>query len=155
MARRSKSKNWIIGLAIVGIAVVGISYLNLGNNMVYFLTPEEALAAKNGDAPKNDVKVGGLVLPGQVQKNAETGLMTFTISDLKGHEFSVHYKGTPPDLFKEGQGVVVEGKFDETGVFVARQLMVKHSEEYRKPGDPNHMDRALLEKSLFKEKNSQ
>jgi cytochrome c-type biogenesis protein CcmE len=152
MGRRTKSKNWIIGLAIIGIAIIGISFLNLGDNMVYFLTPEEALAAKGGDAARKDVKVGGLVLPGQVQKNAETGLLAFTLSDLKGHEFSVHYRGTPPDLFKEGQGVVVEGKFDENGVFVARQLMVKHSEEYKKPGDPTHMNRELLEKSLFKEK---
>lgn len=155
MAQKSKSKNWIIGLAIIGIAVVGISFLNLGNNMVYFLTPEEALAEKTDAAFKKDVKVGGLVLPGQVKKDPASGVLDFTLSDLKGHEFSVRYRGVPPDLFKEGQGVVAEGRFDEAGIFVAKQLMVKHSEEYREPGDPAHMDRALLEKSLFKSNNPQ
>jgi len=75
------------------------------------------------------------------------------ISDLKGHEIKVSHKGTPPDMFKEGQGVVVEGILSPDGKSVkSRRLMVKHSEEYKKPGDhagtPN---KELLEKSIFKD----
>ena len=60
--------------------------------------------------------------------------------------------GTPPDMFKEGQGVVVEGRISTDGQsLAARNLMVKHSEEYKKPGaEHSSMDKELLEKSLFK-----
>ena len=54
-------------------------------------------------------------------------------------------------MFKEGQGVVVEGRIDETGkVMISKSLMVKHSEEYKKPDDHSSMNKALLEESLFK-----
>jgi cytochrome c-type biogenesis protein CcmE len=74
------------------------------------------------------------------------------MTDLKGHEIKVHHNGTPPDMFKEGQGVVAEGRIEDGGkALVARSLMVKHSEEYKKAGG-NHssMDKELLERSLFK-----
>ena len=78
--------------------------------------------------------------------------LNFVITDYQGHEFSVYHKGIKPDMFKEGQGVVVEGRFDETNQkFMSRTLMVKHSEEYKKPDSKHGTDKEMLKKSIFKE----
>jgi cytochrome c-type biogenesis protein CcmE len=148
----SKSKTrWIVGAAVIAVAIVGISFLNLGDNLIYFYTPSEALA-KASDLKEQTIKVGGMVLPGSVKWQPENLSLDFVMTDLKGHNIGVHHNGTPPDMFKEGQGVVVEGRFATDGQsLMSRNLMVKHSEEYKKPGtDHSSMDKELLEKSLFK-----
>ena len=150
MAKSSKRK-WIIGGTIIAGAVIALSFLNLGDNLVYFYTPGEAFA-KAGELAGQTVKVGGMVKPGSVSWQAEQRSLSFTMTDLAGHEIRVAHTGTPPDMFKEGQGVVVEGRVGDGGAtMVSRGLMVKHSEEYKKPGkDHATMDKALLERSLFK-----
>ena len=136
---------------IIAAAVVSLSFLNLGENLVYFYTPEEAYA-KGSELDGQNIKVGGMVMPGSVVWQPEQLALSFTMTDMKGHEIKVQHQGTPPDMFKEGQGVVVEGRLGDQGkMMVSRNLMVKHSEEYKKPGDHSTMDKALLEKSLFKE----
>jgi cytochrome c-type biogenesis protein CcmE len=150
MAKR-QSIRWIIGGGVIATAVVAMSFLNLGDNLVYFYTPSEAYAkALNLDG--QTIKVGGMVKGGSVVWKAEQLSLAFTMSDMKGHDITVQHTGTPPDMFKEGQGVVVEGRLSADGKsMISRNLMVKHSEEYAKPGDHASMDRALLEKSLFKD----
>ena len=70
---------------------------------------------------------------------------------MKGSEIKISHNGTPPDMFKENQGVVVEGRLSPDGKsMVAKRLMVKHSEEYKKPEDHSTMNKALLEESIFK-----
>ena len=150
MAKRSNAR-WIIGGAVIAGSIVAVSFLNLGDNLIYFYTPSEA-QAKAASLVDQTVKIGGMVLPGSVKWQPEQLSLDFIITDLKGHDISVHHNGTPPDMFKEGQGVVVEGRLSNEGKSVAsRNLMVKHSEEYKKPGaDHSSMDKELLEKSLFK-----
>ena len=152
MAKKQKGVRWVIGGIIIAGAVVGISFLSLGDNLVYFYTPGEAYA-KAADLDGQLVKVGGMVMPGTVKWQADTLSLDFVMTDLKGHEIKVHHNGTPPDMFKEGQGVVVEGQLaDNSKTMVSRNLLVKHSEEYKKAGGPDHtsMDKELLERSLFK-----
>jgi cytochrome c-type biogenesis protein CcmE len=142
---------WLIGGAVIAAAVIGISFLSLGDNLVYFYTPAEAYA-KAADLEGQNVKVGAMVVPGSVQWKADELALSFTMTDLEGHDIRVEHKRTPPDMFKEGQGVVVEGRLADGGkAMVSRHLLVKHSEEYKPTGDHKGMDKALLEKSLFKE----
>lgn len=147
--KRRRSRFIIGGLAIAG-GIVAFSMMNLGSNIVYFYTPEEAFT-KFTELQSKVVKVGGMVEAGTVVWKAEELHLAFAMTDLKGHRISVNHKGTPPDMFKEGQGVVVEGKLADGGQKMeSRKLMVKHSEEYKKPGDHSTMNKALLDDAMFK-----
>jgi cytochrome c-type biogenesis protein CcmE len=149
--KKKKSMQWMIGGLVIIAAVVSISFLKLGDNLVYFYTPAEAYA-KAAELDGQTVKVGAMIVPGSVQFTPENLDLNFTMSDLQGHDIRVQHKGTPPDMFKEGQGVVVEGRLTNGGkAMVSHLLMVKHSEEYKPDGDHTKMDKMLLEKSLFKE----
>jgi cytochrome c-type biogenesis protein CcmE len=152
MAKRTKSKQWMIGIGVIAVAVVAIAMTQISSNVVYFFTPDEA-QAKAAEITGQNIKVGGMVVPGSVEWKAEALDLAFTISDLKGHDIRIKHKGTPPDMFKEGQGVVVEGSISDDGkTMISRKLMVKHSEEYKKPGShTGDMNKELLEKSLFKD----
>lgn len=136
-----------------GIAIIvgGLGYLfygGIGNNLVYFLTPTE-LAAKGVDAYDAPVRLGGQVVPGSVQWNAEALDLRFRMTDGQ-HEVPVKSKGAPPQMFRDGQGVVVEGRLSANGeVFEAKNLMVKHSNEYKAPHDMEKP--AETYKSLIKE----
>lgn len=141
---------WIIGIAIILVASAAISMLNFGDNIVYFYTPKEAIA-KSQDLASSTIKVGGMVKGGSIDWNAKDINLAFTLTDMKGIDIRVNHSGTPPDMFKENQGVVVEGRISEDGKkIVSKRLMVKHSEEYKKPDDHSNMNKALLEESLFK-----
>lgn len=149
MAKKSSMK-WIIGGGVIAAAVVSVSFLNLGDNLVYFYTPGEAYA-KAAELDGKNVKVGGMVKGGTVQWVPEQLSLAFVMTDTEGNDIRVQHVGTPPDMFKENSGVVVEGRLTDSGkLMISKNLMVKHSEEYKKPGDHSTMDKALLEKSLFK-----
>ncbi len=152
---KSKSTKWMIGIVIIAVAIISIALTQLSSNVVYFFTPDEA-QAKAAELSDQNIKVGGMVVPGSVEWTAEALDLAFTISDLKGHEIKIRHKGTPPDMFKEGQGVVVEGIITNDGKsMTSRKLMVKHSEEYKKPGSHSgDLSKELLEKSLFKDQTS-
>jgi cytochrome c-type biogenesis protein CcmE len=124
-----------IGLLITALIVLGgfayLMYGGLGNNLVYFLTPGELLAKADSVVDK-PVRLGGQVVPGSVQWDAETLDLHFVLQDAKGN-VKVHSTKAPPQMFREGQGVVVEGKLNRAGTFEATSLMVKHSNEYRAP----------------------
>lgn len=166
--KRNNRMKWTLGAAVIGAAIVAMVSVQLGNNAVYFYTPDEA-AAQARELTGKTIRVGGMVLPGSVAWNATELDLKFTMSDLKGHDIAVQHRGAPPDMFKEGQGVVVEGSImPVTGnagtasvgtaplQMTSRKLMVKHSEEYKKPGDHGpSMDKAMLEKSIFKEQGGQ
>ncbi len=149
--KRSKSTKWVIGISLIAVAVIAIALTQISSNTVYFYTPDEA-QAKAATLTSQNIKVAGMVVAGSREWVAETLKLAFTITDLKNHDIRVSYNGPPPDMFKEGQGVVVEGTISGDGKsFAARTLMVKHSEEYKKPStDGGTMNKELLEKSLFK-----
>ena len=132
--------------AVVIAGVFGYLLLGgIGENIVYFWTPQELLAReeKGVDVP---VRLGGQVAPGSVQWNAEAIDLRFKLTDGK-KDVMVHARSAPPAMFRDGQGVVVEGRYGRDGVFRADNLMVKHNEEYRapKPGEaPREMYRSLM-----------
>jgi len=132
-------RRWILGGGAVIIAV--FAYLLLGGlekNVVYFLTPQELLA-KGPEVVGAAVRLGGQVKPGSVKWDAKSIDLRFTVTDGK-RDMPVHSTGAPPQMFRDGMGVVVEGRVGAGGVFEATSLMVKHSNEYRapKPGEDAH-----------------
>lgn len=130
---------WIIGGVVVIVAVFGwLLFGGLEKNVVFFLTPKELLA-KGTDGIGVPVRLGGQVKPGSVKWNAQTLDLRFTVTD-GAKEMQVHSTGAPPQMFRDGMGVVVEGRAATGGVFEATGLMVKHSNEYRapKPGEEAH-----------------
>ena len=150
MFKHSKTQRWIFGSTIILLAVFCISVLSLEGNSVYFYTPAEAV--KNPSNLRNrEIRVGGMVQGNSVQWQPENLDLRFTLTDLKGVEIKVKHKGTPPDMFKENSGVIVEGKLSPTGEsFTAYRLFVKHSEEYKVPGSSPSQDHQLLQKSILK-----
>lgn len=126
-------RKWIAGGALVIVAV--FAYLIFGglrNNVVFYLTPQELLA-KGTEGVDVPVRLGGMVKAGTKEWNSETLDLRFTVTDPSGKEVKVHSKGSPPQMFREGMGVIVEGRYGRDSVFQATSLMVKHSNEYRPP----------------------
>jgi cytochrome c-type biogenesis protein CcmE len=130
---------WIFGGAAVIVAVFAwLLFGGLEKNVVFFLTPQELLA-KGTDGVGVPVRLGGQVKPGSVKWDAQALDLRFTVTD-GAREMQVHSTGAPPQMFRDGMGVVVEGRVGAGGVFEATGLMVKHTNEYRppKPGEEAH-----------------
>jgi cytochrome c-type biogenesis protein CcmE len=112
-------------LAVIG-AAAGLSLYALSDNIVFFYSPSE-LAAKNV-ALGARLRIGGIVEPGSVVKSTNERI-DFSISDgVKS--VKVTYQGLPPDLFREGQGVVAEGLLTAPDVMTADTILAKHDERY-------------------------
>jgi len=124
------------GLTFLGVGAVlaGFGYLllgGIGDNLVYYLTPSE-LEARGDAAYETSVRLGGVVVPESVNWDADALDLRFTVSD-GATEVEVHSKGAPPQMFRDGIEVLVEGRLASSGVFQSTNLMVKHSNEYRAP----------------------
>ena len=125
-------RSWVIGGGVVIAAVFAwLLFGGLEKNVVFFLTPQELLA-KGTEGVNVPVRLGGQVKPGSVLWDAATLDLRFIVTDGQ-REMAVRSTGAPPQMFRDGMGVVVEGQADPSGVFHASSLMVKHSEEYRAP----------------------
>ena len=132
-------RSWVLGGAAVIIAVFGwLLFGGLEKNVVFFLTPQELLA-KGTDGVGVPVRLGGQVKPGSVKWDAQAVDLRFVVTD-GAREMLVHSTGAPPQMFRDGMGVIVEGHVAAGGVFEASSLMIKHSNEYRapKPGEEAH-----------------
>ena len=114
------------------LAVVGLRACRdlraLNEELVFFLSPSQ-IAEKQPGAGQQ-MRLGGLVETGSVKKEGED--VAFSVTDLN-KAVTVNYRGLLPDLFREGQGVVVEGAFDDGGRFVASEVLAKHDETYMPP----------------------
>ena len=121
-----------VGVVIILAAFGFLLYGGIDKNVVFFLTPNELLSRGSAayDVP---VRLGGLVQPGSVKWDAEKLDLRFVVMDSGGQSVNVHSSGAPPQMFRDGMGVVVEGRYHRNGVFESTNLMIKHSNEYRKP----------------------
>jgi cytochrome c-type biogenesis protein CcmE len=118
----------------VGLVVAVFGYLlygGIGENLVYYLSPTE-LAARGDAGYEASVRLGGVVVPETVQWDADALDLRFRIGDGET-DLEVHSTGAPPQMFRDGIEVVVEGRLSGSGVFESTSLMVKHSNEYRAP----------------------
>jgi len=132
------------------VVVLAMGYLALGNfgqNLVYFFTPSEMMTL-SPDYYGKKVRLGGLVVKGSLKVVPNTLKLQFNLTDGAA-TIPVSFEGIPPDLFKEGQGAVVEGYWDAQKQFHSNLIMAKHSEDYM----PIEMKRAgvqLPKKDLLK-----
>ena len=126
----SKTKKLaLIGAAVVAVgAGVTLALQAFNENLVFSPTQVAAKEAPTG----RTFRLGGVVEPGSVKRQADGVTVTFGITDT-AKIVPVQYKGILPDLFAEGQGVVAQGKLDEQGVFCASEVLAKHDENYMPP----------------------
>ncbi len=130
-----------LALILGGVAVLGIAaYLILSafqQNLVFFFSPSDVVAQK---APSGRAfRIGGLVEPGSVKRDGVT--VSFKVTDT-ANTIPVVYQGILPDLFKEGKGVVAQGKIGPDGMFHASEVLAKHDENYMPPDAAHAIEQA-------------
>ncbi len=130
MTPRGKRKV-IIGAVLAGVVVsVTLALRAFQENMLYFYTPDQVAA---GEAPLDrSFRIGGMVADGSVQRESGSLTVNFTVTDYKSN-VDVFYTGVLPDLFREGQGIVVRGQLEGNGRFTAEEVLAKHDENYMPP----------------------
>jgi len=116
-------------LLVASIVVVFVVLKSLEENVVYFFSPTELYNKKNISFDKK-IRVGGLVKDGSIINNQTS--INFIVTDLN-NEIIVSYKGSLPNLFSEGKGVVAEGKLKDKKYFIADKILAKHDENYMPP----------------------
>lgn len=126
-------------LLVAGTGLAFVAFADIGENLVYYWSPQEMIS-QGEKAYGPTIRLGGVVKPGSIKWNeAHTNLEFHVTTDHKPESVSVLVRATevPPQMFREGIGVVVEGTFDKSQVFASNRLMVNHSNEYRapKPGE--------------------
>jgi cytochrome c-type biogenesis protein CcmE len=134
----------LIGTSLSVLAFAAALVLSaMRDSIVFFTSPTDVVEKQN--KPGARLRIGGLVKPGSVARG-DNLLVRFAITDGKT-DISVHYQGIVPDLFREGQGVVAEGRLGTGGVFQADSVLAKHDETYM----PKEVADALKAKGVWKE----
>lgn len=132
MSLRPKHQRLVLAsLALAAmIGAVLLAMVGLKDRAAYFVTPTDVAARKIalGEA----ARLGGMVVTGSLRRASDGVTINFTVSDLK-HTTSVRFRGIVPSLFREGSGVIAEGKLDRSGTFVADTILAKHDERYMPP----------------------
>ena len=130
-----KAKNQrliLLGLAIaavLGAVLLGMSALK--DQASYFYAPADV--ARQGVPLDRNVRIGGMVREGSIRRAADGVTIDFTVGDETAATIPVRFTGIAPDLFKEGSGVVAEGRFQQGGLFVASEILAKHDVNYMPP----------------------
>jgi cytochrome c-type biogenesis protein CcmE len=130
----------IILLALAGIGIAAALILNaFQSNLVFFFSPTQVA---KGEAPADRAfRIGGLVVKGSLKRETDGLTSHFVVTDT-AKSMNVVYKGILPDLFKEGKGVVAEGKLGKDGLFTATQVLAKHDENYMPPEAAHALEQA-------------
>jgi len=132
MNRVRRNRLVAVGFLVVGAAATaGLVLTALSENINLFYPPDQIVG---GTAPTDTrIRAGGMVEDGSVQRNGESLAVRFVLTDHAGSAFPVEYTGILPDLFREGQGILVTGQLREDGVFSAQEVLAKHDETYMPP----------------------
>jgi len=130
----------LIALVVAALGVAAALVLNAFNsNLVFFFSPTQVA---NGEAPTSRAfRIGGLVEEGSIKRQADGLTVNFVVTDT-AKSIPVTYTGILPDLFKEGKGVVAEGKLGSDGLFNATQVLAKHDENYMPPEAASALEQA-------------
>lgn len=143
MTRRQRRSVFLLSALALAACATALAVLALGDSVLYFYTPSEAKAR---NVPVGErINLGGLVLTGSVERPGGIEVR-FKVTDTK-ENVPVTYSRDLPDLFREGQGVVVTGAFRDDGVFAASNVLAKHDENYMPP----EVARSLKQQGLWKE----
>ena len=138
MTKKQKRTSIILGGLLILGAIVSLMLFALSENIAYFNSPSDIV--ERGITPGERIRLGGMVAEGSVKRGVDA-LITFDVTDFS-ETASVTYRGLVPDLFREGQGVIVEGTFDDKGIFMADTVLAKHDENYTPPEVTDALKRA-------------
>ena len=139
MKARHRRFMWIaLGLCVIAVAVT-LVLRAFNSNLVFFFTPTEV--AENKAPVDRTFRIGGLVNAGSVKRQTDGLTVTFAVTDM-AKTIPVTYTGILPDLFKEGKGVVAQGRLGQDGVFRAAEVLAKHDENYMPPEAAEALKRA-------------
>lgn len=144
-----KARHKRLSLVLIGLSGLGLAAWLVLNafqkNLVFFFTPSQIQA---GEAPQGrSFRVGGMVETGSLQRLPDGITYRFVVTDT-AQRVPVQYKGLLPDLFKEGKGVVAQGKLGADSSFVADEVLAKHDENYMPPQAAYAMEQARQKKGL-------
>jgi cytochrome c-type biogenesis protein CcmE len=131
MTPARKKRLGLIMLMLAGVGVgVGLVLKSLNENIMFFFTPSEVLLGK---APQNRLfRIGGMVVDGSVTRPGDGLTVKFDLTDNE-QLVKVCFAGILTDLFREGQGIIANGKLNDRGEFVAEEVLAKHDENYMPP----------------------
>ena len=124
-------------LVVAGSALAFVSMGDLDENLVYYWSPTELREAPNAQGAT--VRLGGMVVPGSMDWDRESAHVSFQVTD-GAHTVDVNVDGNPPQMFREGIGVVVEGTLAANGTFESNRVMVKHGNEYEAGEGEDHSE---------------
>ena len=121
----------VIVIGVVGLTVAALFVLNaFRSNLVFFYSPTEVAEGEVKLPPNKAFRIGGLVEQGSVKKDGTR--VQFVVTDLNA-KITVRYEGILPDLFREGQGVIAQGRLVAGDQFIADEVLAKHDENYMPP----------------------
>jgi cytochrome c-type biogenesis protein CcmE len=120
-----------VGLAAAGLLIATVLTLQAFQENLMFYVELTDVAAGNAPQDRN-FRVGGLVVAGSVTRQPGELAVEFTLTDLE-NQLAVSYDGILPDLFREGQGIIAHGRLDDSGRFIADEVLAKHDENYMPP----------------------
>jgi cytochrome c-type biogenesis protein CcmE len=147
--RRTRKLKLLIGAAVIAFCVAYLLYGGIQETIVFFVTPSE-LHAKGTSAYGKSLRLGGLVKEGTWTKEPGTLFHSFELVDASS-AVKVAFRGIPPDLFGEGRGALVEGSYGPDGLFQAKSILAKHSEEYKAAEDhASKESREMMYNSVIK-----
>jgi cytochrome c-type biogenesis protein CcmE len=131
MTPARKKRLGLILLMVAGVATgVGFALKAMNENIMFFFTPSEVVTGK---APADRLfRMGGMVVAGSVHRPGEGLTVHFDLTDNE-KVVTVQFAGILPDLFREGQGIIANGRLNESGEFVADEVLAKHDENYMPP----------------------
>ncbi|MDW3094897.1 MAG: cytochrome c maturation protein CcmE [Gammaproteobacteria bacterium] len=131
MTPKRKQRLIFVMVLIVGFgAAIGLALFAFQKNLLYFYSPSQIASS---EVEKGQMfRLGGLVVEGSVVRESDGITTQFDLTDTAG-SITVRYTGLLPDLFREGQGIVAQGKINQKGVFVAQEVLAKHDENYMPP----------------------
>ncbi|WP_020410388.1 cytochrome c maturation protein CcmE [Hahella ganghwensis] len=140
MNPKRKQRLLAVTFIVFGVgAAVGLALFALSQNINLFFNPTQVEA---GEAPVDQrIRVGGMVVEGSVNRDPNSLAVTFDLTDYQG-VVTVAYTGILPDLFREGQGIVTQGRLDAEGIFQADEVLAKHDENYMPPEIQRAVDKA-------------
>lgn len=132
--RRKQRLTIVSAIVLLVGGAIGLMLYALNQNIDLFLAPSEVINGKDGVIPEKGqrLKVGGMVVPGSVKRQEDSLDVTFDLTDT-GPIVSVAYQGILPDLFREGQGIIITGVLEGANKVRAEEVLAKHDEEYMPP----------------------
>lgn len=146
--KMKRSSRWFMlgAFLVAGAAFIVIAWGGINKNLVYYWTPSD-LFANGNKAYGATIRLGGMVTAGSIKNKAGVSGVEFDVHDA-GKTVHVKSSGVPPQMFREGIGVVVEGTMVKGGYFQCNRLMVSHSNEYRAPKSGHPIDKKELERLM-------